>query len=159
VFILTSAYEGLPVSLLEAMGRGCVPVVTAIESGIPEVITDGVNGFTVGIGDISAFADRLEALQRDPPARARIGLRAYETIKDGVYTVDRMSEQYRKVFEELWGELRAGTYHRPAGRILAPKYLVLRSYVPGFIRAIAAFLLRSGNRLLRRMQISLNARD
>ena len=159
VFILTSAYEGLPVSLLEAMGRGCVPVVTAIESGVPDVITDGANGFTLGIGDISAFADRLESLQRDPPAPAHIGFRAYETIKNGEYTVERMSEHYRSVFEELWGEVRAGTYRRPAGRILAPKYLVLRSYIPGFIKAIVAFLIRAGKRLWRRIQNSPKARD
>ncbi|MGH7449866.1 MAG: glycosyltransferase [bacterium] len=38
VFILPSEFEGLPVSLLEAMARGCIPVVSNIRSGIPERI-------------------------------------------------------------------------------------------------------------------------
>jgi glycosyltransferase involved in cell wall biosynthesis len=50
VLILTSSYEGLPLSLLEAMAHGAMPVVTAVDSGIPEVLRDGENGFVVPIG-------------------------------------------------------------------------------------------------------------
>ena len=38
--------EGLPVSLLEAMGQG-VPVVSTRHAGIPEAIKDGTDGFVV----------------------------------------------------------------------------------------------------------------
>jgi glycosyltransferase involved in cell wall biosynthesis len=43
-FVLASRYEGLSVSMLEAMARGCVPVVTLVESGASQVIEPGVNG-------------------------------------------------------------------------------------------------------------------
>ena len=41
VFVLLSDYEGLPLSLLEAMGEGVVPVVSDLESGMREVVTVG----------------------------------------------------------------------------------------------------------------------
>lgn len=48
-FCLTSNYEGLPISLLEALSCGVTPICTPV-GGIPDVITDGVNGYlSVGI--------------------------------------------------------------------------------------------------------------
>lgn len=43
-FCLTSHYEGLPISMLEAMSLGVTPICTAV-GGVPDVITDGVSGF------------------------------------------------------------------------------------------------------------------
>lgn len=43
-FCLPSIWEGMPVTLLEALSVGCVPICSPV-GGIPEVITDGVNGF------------------------------------------------------------------------------------------------------------------
>ena len=42
VFVLPTRVEGLPVALLEAMGCGVVPVVSNIDSGVPDVVTAGV---------------------------------------------------------------------------------------------------------------------
>jgi glycosyltransferase involved in cell wall biosynthesis len=41
---MTSAVEGFPLSIMEAMAQGSVPVVTAVNA-IPEHVHDGVNGF------------------------------------------------------------------------------------------------------------------
>lgn len=43
-FCLTSIYEGLPISLLEALSAGCVPICTPV-GGIPDVIKDGFTGY------------------------------------------------------------------------------------------------------------------
>jgi glycosyltransferase involved in cell wall biosynthesis len=55
VFLLASDYEGLPLSLLEAMGHGLVPVVSLLKSGIPEVVDD-TNGLLVPINDVAGYA-------------------------------------------------------------------------------------------------------
>jgi glycosyltransferase involved in cell wall biosynthesis len=56
-FVLMSDYEGLPVSLLEAMACGVVPVVRDIRSGIPEVVQQGSTGLVVSDDtDIAARA-------------------------------------------------------------------------------------------------------
>ena len=58
VFLLASDYEGLPLSLLEAMGRGVVPVVSDLPSGIPEVV-DQTNGLLVPVNDVAGYASAI----------------------------------------------------------------------------------------------------
>lgn len=62
VFVLPTRAEGFPVALLEAMGAGLVPVVSNIETGVPEVVTSGVTGFTPEVGDIAGFAAAIAEL-------------------------------------------------------------------------------------------------
>jgi hypothetical protein len=49
-FILPSRYEGLSVALLEAMARGCVPIVTRVISGHAQVLTHGASGLIAEAG-------------------------------------------------------------------------------------------------------------
>src|SRR4029453_9440908 len=62
VFVLPTRWEGVPVALLEAMGVGLVPVVSRVESGVTEILTDGVTGLMPPVGDPRAFADAIAAL-------------------------------------------------------------------------------------------------
>ncbi len=64
--------EGIPVVLMEAMACGR-PVVSSRQSGIPELVVDGVVGFLCPPGDTIAFADALQRLAGDPDLRRRMG--------------------------------------------------------------------------------------
>jgi glycosyltransferase involved in cell wall biosynthesis len=81
LFVLSSLYEGLPVALLEAMALGKPPVVTAV-GGIPEVVTDGVDGFLVQPRDYEGLANRIIALIRDGELRGQISGRAAKKIEE-----------------------------------------------------------------------------
>ncbi|CAN5133390.1 hypothetical protein BH24ACT1_BH24ACT1_11310 [soil metagenome] len=72
VFALSSRFEGLPISLLEALASGLACVATTA-GGIPEVIEDGREGFLVAPGDVAAMAGRLVQLIEDPALRAALG--------------------------------------------------------------------------------------
>jgi glycosyltransferase involved in cell wall biosynthesis len=72
VFALSSLAEGLPISMLEAMAS-CVPVVATTVGGIPEVVTDGVEGMLVEPGHPAELAEAFEKLSVDPELRARMG--------------------------------------------------------------------------------------
>ncbi len=74
-FVLTSRYEGLPISLLEAMATGIPSVVTRV-GGIPEVVSDGVEGFLVPPGDVGSIGAALAKLLDDPPLRVTMGAAA-----------------------------------------------------------------------------------
>ena len=117
--ILTSEYEGFPLAVLEAMAWGCIPVVTAIRSGIPELVRDGDNGYVVGVGDIEAFAERLAGLQRDAQLRERLSQRAFGSLHEGGFTAEAMTDRYLDLFHGVAKELSDGAFQRPSGRIKA----------------------------------------
>ena len=64
VFLLASAFEGLPLSLLEAMACGLVPVVSDLPSGIREVV-DETSGVLVKPDHIPGYADAIARLHQD----------------------------------------------------------------------------------------------
>ena len=65
VLLLTSRSEGTPVSAIETLASGR-PVVATDVGGTRDVVSEGVSGFLVPFGDVSAAAERLERLARDP---------------------------------------------------------------------------------------------
>ncbi|MDR6865932.1 poly(glycerol-phosphate) alpha-glucosyltransferase [Microbacterium resistens] len=67
--LLTSTSEGLPLVLAEAMAAGCLPIAYDIRYGPADLISDGVDGYLVPDGDVSAMAARIVDLQRLPEAR------------------------------------------------------------------------------------------
>ena len=129
-FILTSEYEGLPVSLLEAMASACVPVVTAVKSGIPEVIKHGVNGFMLPIGDIRSFVSCLTALAENPLYCLTIGCRARETISFANYSLDSCAASYIDLCITLLGSERAAPKRKQPG--LPPQYRIINRIVSKF---------------------------
>lgn len=64
IFVLPSYQEGLPVAILEAMAAG-VPVVSSPVGGIPDAITDGVEGLLVAPGDPVQLATALIRILAD----------------------------------------------------------------------------------------------
>lgn len=58
--MLTSTSEGLPLSIMEAMGAGCVPIVYDITYGPRDLIDHGHNGFITPWSDVDALADQIE---------------------------------------------------------------------------------------------------
>ncbi|MGH0033104.1 MAG: glycosyltransferase [Myxococcota bacterium] len=66
VFVLPSHGEGLPLSLLEAMACGLVPVVSDLESGVREVVDDGATGLLARPGHPEEFATAILRLARQP---------------------------------------------------------------------------------------------
>ena len=65
-------FENASMSVLEAMAQG-VPVVGTRMGGIPEQVTDGVEGLLCTPGDVGEMADALAQLRDDPDPAARMG--------------------------------------------------------------------------------------
>ena len=137
VILLTSEYEGMPICILEAMSRGCIPIVTAIRSGIPELVQDGYNGFVVGIGDAAAFADRIGLLSRDLTLRRLTSSRAAQTIAER-FNIQKMTDEYLQFFQSLQKQMDRGDFQRPKNQILIPPDLNLswKQYLPASVRRL-----------------------
>lgn len=81
VFALPSYDEGLPMALLEAMAAGLVSLTTPV-GGIPEAVTDGVDGLLVPPGDVPALTGALTRLVEDPALRQRLSDGALDRAAD-----------------------------------------------------------------------------
>lgn len=80
IVFIPSLYDGMPNVLLEAMVCG-LPVAAARAGGIPDVVSDGVNGFLFDAGDSVGAADALSrALSFVSEARHRIGETGRSTV-------------------------------------------------------------------------------
>jgi glycosyltransferase involved in cell wall biosynthesis len=112
LFVLLSDFEGLPLALVEAMARGCVPVTAAMPSGIPEIVSSGENGYIVEGRDYDAWANLLAELWKDPDAQAELSRNARRTITDG-FTVERIGAQFDQLFRDVAKEIGSGAYERP----------------------------------------------
>ena len=98
VFVLPSQDEGLPVALLEAMARG-LPCVATPVGGIPDVITDDVNGVLVPVDEPEALAQALHRVLDDPATARRLGDRARESAAE-LFSVDAVAAELIALFDE-----------------------------------------------------------
>lgn len=99
VFVLLSDFEGLPLSLLEAMGCGVVPVVSDLRSGISEVV-DQSRGFRVPVGDVDRAADIVMELSRNRTKLHECSEQAARFVREH-YSADQMAESYCRLVDEL----------------------------------------------------------
>jgi len=119
VLVMTSNFEGLPVVLLEAMSRGCIPVVTDIQSGIGEVVRHQETGYLHPIGDMDAFVATLADLARDTHLRQQMSDAAFKGLKSGGFTLERAVADYLKLFESIFSSKHQFP-NRPSGPPLIP---------------------------------------
>jgi glycosyltransferase involved in cell wall biosynthesis len=105
VFVLPSLWEGLPLSLVLAMGAA-VPVVATDVAGIPEVVQHEHTGLLVPPADGPALGVALERLFEDPGMRARMAQRARTTVLPR-YGVDGYVSAVTALYERLLAGARA----------------------------------------------------
>ena len=98
VLILPSRSEGFPMVVPEAMKAGLVPVVSDLESGIPEIIKNGKTGFRCQLDDVSAFASSIHQLDRDRETLEQISEHAKE-IAEKMFDPVAQSRVYESLFE------------------------------------------------------------
>lgn len=96
VFLLTSDYEGLPLSLLEAMGHGLVPVVSNVESGVREMV-DQTNGALVPILDVDGYARAIIHLHEHRDEMASKSAAAQSRVRTE-YSVEAMTNRWLATF-------------------------------------------------------------
>ncbi len=99
IFVLSSNIEGLPNTLLEAMSVG-LPVVSTNVGGIPEIVSDKLDGFLVNPGDSEGLAHALEGLVQSPDLRMQIGRVARERIVSH-FRLEGMVESYEEAYSDL----------------------------------------------------------
>jgi glycosyltransferase involved in cell wall biosynthesis len=101
VFVFPSLYEGLGVSLLEAMAAG-LPVVTTDRPPMNEIVQTGINGLLIPAGDPAALATAVVHLAEDPPTRSRLGEAAKRTVTSQ-FNIEGVVRQVEGLYLEVLG--------------------------------------------------------
>lgn len=94
VFLLPSRYEGMPMTLIEAMGTG-VPIVASAVGGVPDMLEDGRNALLTS-SDPEQVSQAVIRLLADAALRQRLGQQARrDSVK---FSAGHMAEQYARIY-------------------------------------------------------------
>lgn len=96
IFFLPSYNEGMPMSVLDAMGYG-IPVVSTNVGGIPKIVRDGENGCCCVAGDVKAMTAGIVRLLIDKDELDKSSKKSFEIVKTG-YSL----ESHLKLVEEVY---------------------------------------------------------
>jgi glycosyltransferase involved in cell wall biosynthesis len=99
LFVLPSLFEGLPLSILEAMAA-CKPVIATALDGNNEIIINGQTGLLVPPADPAALAGAIRTVLSDPVLARRLAAGGKARVQQE-FSVERMVESVMQVYEEL----------------------------------------------------------
>ena len=99
LFVLLLDYEGLPLSILEAMQVG-LPIIASDVGGVKEAVIDSDNGFLIQKGKEQLLLQRLTELITDVSLRESMGLRSRELFNEK-FTFDRMLTETKDGYETI----------------------------------------------------------
>jgi len=99
VLLMPSDMESFGLVALEAMACGVVPVATRV-GGVPEVVTDGEDGYLEAPGNIAAQAARVAALLTDDALHSRMAGAGRWNASER-FCAEKIIPQYERYYEEV----------------------------------------------------------
>lgn len=99
LFVLPSLFEGMPLSVLEAMAAGKAVVATAVD-GTKEIVVHGETGLLVPPKDPVSLGNAICTLLSDRPLRERFGLKGRARVRE-FFSADVMTEAYKALYKEF----------------------------------------------------------
>lgn len=99
LFMMTSACEGLPMTILEAQQFGCVPVLYDSFASARDVVADGGNGALIQNGDRNAYVEQLKKLMLDDTLRTQMSAECISSSKN--YSVERVAALWNELLQSI----------------------------------------------------------
>lgn len=121
VVLATEAPGWTPPIVIEAMARGCVPVVP----DAPEfagLVRPGINGYRPSAGDLESFFQALAELWRNPGQRQALAGEAHKTVIEQGLVVEGLVDAYAALLGGVLDEAVRGDFRRPAGLLRKPPF-------------------------------------
>ncbi len=99
IFTLTSIYEGIPMTLIEAMGTG-LPIVATSVGGIPNMLTNNESAILTAV-ESQEIADAFLKLAKDEGMRKKLGQNAFSRSLE--FSSEKMAKEYIEIYK---GEIK-----------------------------------------------------
>jgi glycosyltransferase involved in cell wall biosynthesis len=99
IFIAPSRFESFGLTLIEAMRHGA-PVIASDVGGMREIVTDGVDGYLIGVEDFVQLAERIKRLSEHAELRKEVAKAAKQTYETR-FSAARMAARIGETFESL----------------------------------------------------------
>ncbi|HAV76804.1 MAG TPA: hypothetical protein DCX53_05550 [Anaerolineae bacterium] len=100
IFLLSSILEGQPLAIVEAMAHGC-PIVSTAVGGVPELITDGVNGLLCPPEDPQCLADKINILIGDDKLRQQLSSAARGFYESSPFQPKGLASHFISVYGDV----------------------------------------------------------
>ncbi len=97
VFVMSSDWEGHPLSVMEALAAG-LPAISTDVGGVPELVVSEETGLLVAAGDVEAFSESMLRLGQSEELRTRMGQAARTSSRR--FSVAKMTERYLTLYEQ-----------------------------------------------------------
>ena len=126
--ILLSDYEGMPVSVLEGMALGLVPIVSQMPTGIEELVQSGVNGLVIQRDPVTFTRAVRGLIQGEAHQFQKMSLAAYETVKTE-YSIGSTAEKWVKLLRSVIERKELPLHSQSPVRVkLPPRHAALAEY-------------------------------
>lgn len=99
LFLMTSACEGLPMTILEAQQCGCVPILYDSFASAKDIIENGENGILIKNNDRESYVQQLKELMSNKTMRQHMSEACMQSSKN--YSIERVAAQWNELLQTL----------------------------------------------------------
>jgi glycosyltransferase involved in cell wall biosynthesis len=132
MFIFPTVFEGTPVSILESLSAGVVPITHDLPGGIRDIVTDEI-GYRCKIGAVSDFIEKIRTLHNDRSLLKKMQHNCF-ALAHGSYDVNLNADKYFDFFLK-YGEMRRKQKSEPRNLVKLDSPIFLNS-ISTFIRSL-----------------------
>ena len=99
IFMMTSAFEGFPMTLVEAQQCGVVPVVMDSYLSLHDIVETGYNGIIVSNEDLTGYVNKMKELMTDTSLREKLAMNGLHSCRR--FCVEEIVNNWEELFNDL----------------------------------------------------------
>lgn len=111
LFLMTSAFEGFPMTLVESQQRGVVPVVMDSFSSLHDIVKDGYNGKIVKDKDVKGYAEVILDLIKNKKEFDRMASNGF--VSSRLFSIEKVVDMWQRLISDIQLDINSGGVNEP----------------------------------------------